>query len=456
MRWLLLKDLQILRRSPLIVALLVLYPVALGVLIGFALSGDDSKPRVAFLNQVPANALEGFQIGGGDDGGIDRGLAREQLCIRVECVDVDSREEAEQKVESGDVLGALILPPDLLEQLESLASLNPQQPTVEVLVNEDDPVKAQLVDDRIQALITEANLILSQRISDEATTYLDLLVEGGRFNLPLIGELDILGLTKSGAILEAVAGELGKDSPTAEALDRVIRFAQLAGENLDFALPLLGAVAEPIKVDKVVVAGETSELDSFAIAVAAAVTLMFVTVLLVAGSLALEREENAFARITRGLVGPGGLLIEKVVLGVVASLAVTMLMLLALTPLVSIEWGRAPLIAAAVIAGGAAFAAFGAAIGAAAREVRASSLLAFMVSLPIAFLSLIPTGTVSASAYDVIEIVRALFPFDPALDAINGALDSAGPDVGLALLHLATIAIAYGLLARLALRRFAS
>ena len=50
----------------------------------------------------------------------------------------------------------------------------------------------------------------------------------------------------------------------------------------------------------------------FAIAVAATVTLMFVTVLLVAGSLALEREENAFARVTRGLVGPGGLLAEKV------------------------------------------------------------------------------------------------------------------------------------------------
>ena len=38
------------------------------------------------------------------------------------------------------------------------------------------------------------------------------------------------------------------------------------------------------------------------------------------------------------------------------------------------------------------FAAFGAAIGAPAREVRASSLLAFMVSLPIAFLSLVPVG----------------------------------------------------------------
>ena len=455
MRWLLLKDLQILRRSPLIVALLVVYPVALGVLIGFALSGDEGKPKVAFLNQVPEEELDEFRLGS-DDGGIDRGLARDELCQRVECVDVASREEAEEMVESGDVLGALILPPDLLDKLRSLAGLAPEQPTVEVLVNEDDPVKAQLVDDRIQALITEANLMLSQRISQTAATYLDLLIDGGEFSLPLVGDLDILGLAKAGRDpRHGRPTSCRREARPRRRSTQVIEFAGLAADNLDFALPLLGAVADPIKVDKVVVAGSTSELDSFAIAVAATVTLMFVTVLLVAGSLALEREENAFARITRGLVGTTGLLAEKVVLGIVASLVVTLLLLVALTPLVAIEWGRAPLILAAMIAGGAGFAAFGGAIGAAAREVRASSLLAFMVSLPIAFLSLVPSGTVSGGVYHAIEIVRALFPFDPALDAVNGALDAAGPDVVVPLLHLAAIALAYGALARLALRRFA-
>ena len=63
-----------------------------------------------------------------------------------------------------------------------------------MLVNEDDPVKASLVDDRIQALITEANLILAQQISDEAANYLDLLITGGTFSIPLLGEVDILGL----------------------------------------------------------------------------------------------------------------------------------------------------------------------------------------------------------------------------------------------------------------------
>jgi hypothetical protein len=452
-RWLLLKDLQILKRSPLVAALLVAYPVVIGILIGFALSGDEGKPRVAFLNEVAEG--ESFSLGT-EQGEFGAQEARDQLCGRVECVDVSSRAEAESLVRDGEVLGALILPEDLLERLRSLTSLNPEQPAVDVLVNEDDPVKAQLVDDRISALITEANLILSQRISEQAAGYIDLLIEGGTFSVPFLDDsLNILGLTAAGQILAAVEDELppGRDR---EAIGQVIEFAETAEENLEFALPLLGAVASPIAVEKQVVSGGSTSLDAFTIGIAATVTLMFVTVLLVAGSLALEREENAFTRITRGAVGEGGLLVEKLLLGVVASVAVTFLMLGVLTPFVSVAWERIGLIALAILGGGAAFAAFGAAIGSAAREVRASSLLAFMVSLPVAFLSLVPSGTVSGGVFKAIEIFRALFPFDPALDAMTAALDSSAPGIGVPLLHLAAIVVAYTVLARLALRRFAA
>ena len=63
MRWLLVKDLQILRRSPLLVALLVIYPVVIAVLFGFALSGGPEKPRVAFANLVPPGESD-FRVGG--------------------------------------------------------------------------------------------------------------------------------------------------------------------------------------------------------------------------------------------------------------------------------------------------------------------------------------------------------------------------------------------------------
>ena len=78
-----------------------------------------------------------------------------------------------------------------------------------------------------------------------------------------------------------------------------------------------------------------------------------------------------------------------------------------------------------------------------------------MISLPIAFVSLVGSGTVSPALFDVIKVVRALFPFDPALDAISGGLEAAGPGLGVPILHLAILAAAYGALARLALRRFA-
>src|SRR5204862_673812 len=154
---------------------------------------------------------------------------------------------------------------------------------------------------------------------------------------------------------EAVRPELPKNSPFASALNRVITFARLARQNLNLATPLLSSIAHPIDVHKEVVSGSPPSLDSFAIAVAATVTLMFVTVLLVAGSLALEREENAFARLTRGLVGRTALLVEKVLLGLVASVAVTLLMLAGISFFVSIDWGRILAILLAILAAGAGF-----------------------------------------------------------------------------------------------------
>ena len=100
-------------------------------------------------------------------------------------------------------------------------------------------------------------------------------------------------------------------------------------------------------------------------------------------------------------------------------------MLAGLALFVDIAWGRLLPIVGAILAGGAGLAAFGAAIGAATREVRASSLLAFMISLPIAFLSLVPSGTVSPGLYDVLRGLPRAVPFAPALTALSAGLDSA-------------------------------
>jgi ABC-2 type transport system permease protein len=449
MRWLLLKDLQILRRSPLQAVLLVAYPVLIAVLVGFAISRSPDKPRVAFLNEVPSDAR--VTVGTAQ---LPRVGVSDRICGRVECVYVKSREEAVEEVRSGDVLAALILPADLVDRINSLSTPAPSTPEVEVILNEEDPVKARLVNDRINSLLTQANLVIARQIAAEGGKFLGLVLDGGEFSV--LGQtIEILGLRNSARILEELRPSL-PPGQLRDSVDDVIRFTTLARSNLDTAEPLLNRLTQPIAVDKEVVNASTPPLESFAIAVAATFTLAFVVVLLVAGSLALEREENAFPRLTRGLVSPSALLGEKVGLGVIVGLVVTLLMLAGLALFVPLHWDRFGLWLAAIVVGGAALGAAGAALGAAAREVRAVSLLAFMVTLPVAFLSLIPSGTVEPAAYDAIGVLTALFPFKPALQAMTGALDPAGPAVGTALLHLAALIAAYGLLARFALRRFSS
>ena len=448
-RWLLLKDLQILRRSPLQAALLIGYPVLIALLIGFAISREPGKPQVAFLNEIPP----GSRVAAGAGGKLPAVGVNERICKQVECVDVGSRAEAEAKVRDGDVLASLILPADLIDRLNSLSTLNPETPQVDVIVNEEDPLKARVVDDRITALLAQANLFIARQIAGEGGRYLNLVVDGGNFDV-LGRPVEILGLRATASILQSLRPAIPE--ALRPALARVIRFAVLARDNLDLAAPLIDRLAQPIAVHKESVSAPTPPLEVFAIAVAATLTLTFVTLLLVAGSLALEREENTFPRLTGGLVSQSALLVEKIGLGVAVGLGVTLLMLAGVQVFVDLEWGRFGLWLAAILAGGAGLAAAGAALGAAAREVRAVSLLAFMISLPVALLSLVPSGAVGTTLYDLIRVVTALFPFKPALQAITSALDPAGPGIGAPLLHLAILIAAYSLLARFALRRFAS
>lgn len=460
MRWLLVKDVQILRRSPLLLALLVVYPVVIAVLIGFALSRGPEKPRVAFVNLVPERESQ-----------IDLAGERVELAeyadtlfqsiepVRIDC-EGETAEECErravERVERGDVLAALVIPEDITRRLQALQTLQATDPpTVRVFYNAEDPVKARYVQDTIQSRVQEANAALTRRLTEVAVGYLDLLVAGGEIDLPFLGgEVEILGLERAESIVRAAQARLPDDSEAHEGLDRVVRFAQLARENLDFSDEVLGAIGTPIEVAATDVSGGTTPLSSFAVAVAVAISLMFVTVLLAAGTLALEREENAFRRLVRGLVSPSALLAEKAVLAAACAAAVGLVMLAGMALFVDLDWGRFPLWIAAVAAAALGFAALGLAIGALAREVRAASLLAFMLSLPIAFLALVPSGAVSTALYDVIRAISALFPFRPALDAMDAALNDTGA-LGGPVLHLAVLALAHGAIARLALRRFA-
>ena len=445
MRWLLQKDLRILKRSPLLVALLVIYPIVVALLIGLALSRGPDEPKVAFYNEVQPGQST-ISLGGED---IDLSRYADRFFESVDPVRVDSRSEAIDKVRSGDVLAALIIPRDIVDQLATGVN----QAKVEVVYN-GDALKQSFVESTIDAKLAQANAALSDTIKNVALEDVGLLREGGHLQTPL-GAFDLLGLRESQRILKASIDSLPANAPQRKELKRVDDFAGQALTGLEFARGGLTTVSEPVQVKRSVIDGKRTPLDTFAVAIAVCISLMFVCVLLAAGMLALEREEQAFGRLVRGLVTRGQLLAEKVALAAACGAVVALLMLAGIGAFVDVDWGRFGLWLVALGVAALAFGALGVAIGALAREVRAASLLAILLTLPLAFLALVPSGAVAGGLYDAIQVVSAAFPFKPALQAVDAAVNDAEPGVLGPVLHLLGLTVAFGAIARLGLKRFA-
>ncbi len=439
MRWLLGKDLLILRRSRLLVALLIVYPVAIALLIGFAISASPAKPRVAIVDETPPG--ETITLGGARVG-LDE--YTKQLFSQVDVVHVPTRAVAESKVASGDVLAAIVIPSDIVAKISSGVS----QAQIEVIYN-GNAVEQSFVRSTINSTLAQANLALSEEIKSVAVHDLNLLLSGGKIG-PL-GSQELIGLRQLPETLNGIASRQppGKDRDT---LTRIAGFANLAANNLGIAADVLTTVSQPITVHSKLLQGKRTPLDTYAVVVAVSISLMLLCVLLAAGGVALEREEHTIARLVRGLVSREGLLAEKAMLAAVCAFVVALAMLLGVSAFVSLDVSRIGLWVLALAFGALGFGALGVAIGALAREVRAASLLAFLLSLPLVFLALVPSGSVAAGLYDVIDAVSFVFPYKAALQALDTAVNGASPSLGISIVHLLGLTFLFGALARLGLR----
>src|SRR5579863_3183616 len=109
LRWLIGKDLRILRRSPVLATLLIVYPAVVAVLIGLALSRGPGLPRVAFLNEIPPSQSV-ISLG---KTRIDINSYERHLFQALTLVTVKTRAQALADVRDGTTLAALIIPASL-------------------------------------------------------------------------------------------------------------------------------------------------------------------------------------------------------------------------------------------------------------------------------------------------------------------------------------------------------
>jgi ABC-type multidrug transport system permease subunit len=437
---LLVKDLLILRRSRLLVGVLIIYPVAIALLIGLAISRAPGKPRVAIVDQTPP----GQTVKVGSER-VPVSEYVEQLFSQVQPKRVATRSQAVGELKSGKVLAAVVIPANVVARLGT----GLRQAQLEVLYN-GNALEQSLVQAQINSALAQANIGFSEQIQRAAAQAIGALLSGR--GLGVLGAPELIGL---GQIPAKLRGVIARTPPGADraALEQVAAFATFASQNLDLAKNVLSTIGQPIQVKTTLIDGRRTPLNTFAVVVAVSISLMFVCVLLASGGVALEREEHTLARLTRGLISRGGLLAEKALLAAVCSALLAFAMLAGVSAFVELDWGRAGQWLAALVLGGVAFAALGVAIGALAREVRAASLLAFLLSLPLAFLALVPSGAVGAGLDDAIKTISFVFPFKATLEALDAAVNGASPSLGLSLAHLAGLTVVFGALARAGLRR---
>ncbi|MBI5310244.1 MAG: ABC transporter permease [Actinobacteria bacterium] len=440
LRFLLAKDLLLLRRTPSIAILLALYPALVAVLIGLAVGRPPAKPRVAIVNQVPAD--ERILDVGGKKFDLDKLI--ESLYKNVDAVDVKDRAAAVEQVQSGDAVAAVVIPKDIVDQLESPLA----QGKIEAIFDASDPVRKSYVETTIKGLLVDTNAELTRRFSGVALDYMDLIVDGGSIR---IGgrTVELMGLEGGEKLLPKILPYIPAQQRAEVAkLAESFRLARVGSQYSD---ELLNRVGEPIKLTEKPI-GTSSSLPSLAVAVAVCVSAMFVALLLGAGMLAYEQEDQMLQRLLRGLVKRRTIVNEKILLAGLCALVVGTVMVVAFGFFIDIRWQRAWAWWPAVIGASVAFGAAGVAIGAVSGDVRAASLASFMLGLPLAAAALVPEGAIADSMYSLLQAINSLFPFKPALELVRAGL-TPGRDALVPSLHLLVLIFAYGLLANFAVKR---
>jgi hypothetical protein len=427
------KDLLSLRRAPLVVILLALYPLLIAGLVGTVAGYANSRPRIAVvdLDHIPAKTTVA-----GHTYHIKNLIDEVAKNVRISWM---TKPQAAQALRTGEVVGVITIPRGFISDLKSV-TVSPQ---VEFETSQGGI--SSRVTQQMQALIYSLNRKLQTAYLKDAIGYISVIRNGGTAGF-LGSDYKVLGIAKARSLLAAQ-----KNNPQTT---KIIRFLDTAEGALRASEVSAQAVAQPIRLATATRSGRGWLLSAQMQAYALALTVSILALALGAAVTASERDENVACLLGRGLVSRFSLLAAKIALATIISLAVGTVILLAFGAIVEIggiaggqPWQRIPLVLVGVTLFGAALGAIGTLIGALAREGRSATLGALLVALPIVLLGLIPREIAPPAGY-----VSDAFPFSHGERFFSSALYDLHPwaTVGPEALWLLGLLVAWAAVARLA------
>lgn len=425
------KDLTILRRSPLLLGALLLYPVVIALLVGLVAGYANAKPRVAWVDEEglpPVVAVVGHSF--------HLQTVIDDVASQVTLVKL-SAAEAAHELATGKVVATITVPQGFLEELGSPVH------TPDLILHTDSGVLSARVTEQVQSLVYQLNRQLQAGFIAANLRYVQLIEHGGSF-----GAIKVLGLDRMDSALNAL--------PQNERVAQIRRFVEVARLALAQTGNALHATANPIGLVQPATRGRTWALSAQVQSYGIALTVTFLALLLAAGATAAERDEGTIGRLRRGLVSLGRLVWSKVALAAVVGLVLGLAIAVVFGIVVDAggvtggePWPRLPLLAVGIALAAAVVGAGGALLGAIAREARTASLLAVLVVLPVVFLGLVPRGAFAAAWW-----ISRFLPFVHAASWLEAALYDTSPwrTIGIETAWLLGIGAVLWALARRAVR----
>jgi len=430
------KDLLVLRRSTLLLGMLVAYPVLIAVLVGLVAIYANSKPRVALVDEAglpPKIVLAGHTFN------VDKTIGRVSKDVSLVRL---SHRAAEDELANGKVVAVVTVPPGFLTDLRGMLH------SPKLILQIAHGGISSRVGEQVQALVYSLNRELQRAFISTNLGYVNALKHGATINF-LGRTINLLGLDRAATQLRQL--------PPSPQRNRILAFiddARLALKETDSAMR---ATASPIRLVQAPSHGRTWALSAQVQAYAVGLTVTFLALLLAAAALAAERDENVVARLVRGLVRLGQLVWSKVVLTAAVSLALGFGIAIAFGIAVDAAgvqggepWARIPLLLLGILLAGASFGALGALIGGVARDARTATLAAILLALPIVFLGLVPREIVPVAGW-----ISDAFPFTHLVRFAASALYDPSPWETLwrEAVWLVGLAAVFGLFARGTARR---
>ncbi len=226
------KDLRILGRSRALLVALVLYPLLVALLVGLVARFASDRPRVGFvdLDGIPAEVVVGGQR-------FDVNEVIDRVETEVELVPM-SEDEADRRLRTGDIVGAIIVPRGFVSNLRSLV----RQP--ELVLRTSRGGLAGRVERQTEALVYNLNRELQDAYIEANLDYVRVLQEGGTGDF-LGNEFTIVGLAGAERLL-AQLRDRNDDPASAEDIAELETFVAEAKLALDQTGLALRATANPI------------------------------------------------------------------------------------------------------------------------------------------------------------------------------------------------------------------